>query len=61
MKLYSMMIRKNDLDYQKSEKYDVSYSQVYAWFVNINLAEEALKDNRGRNKPAEELDDHEQL
>ncbi|MDT2293787.1 hypothetical protein P7H15_14490 [Paenibacillus larvae] len=23
--------------------------------------EEALKDNRGRNKPAEELDDHERL
>ncbi|MDT2254593.1 hypothetical protein P7H25_01525 [Paenibacillus larvae] len=53
----------NDLDYQKSmEKYDVSYSQVYAWPVNINLAvSEALKDNRGRNKPAEELDDHERL
>ncbi len=31
-------------------------------FVNINLAcEEALKDHRGRNKPVEELDDHERL
>ncbi|MDT2241621.1 hypothetical protein P7H22_16425 [Paenibacillus larvae] len=29
----------NDLDYQKSmEKYDVSYSQVYAWVRIINLA-----------------------
>ncbi|MDT2285362.1 helix-turn-helix domain-containing protein [Paenibacillus larvae] len=49
----------NDLDYQKSmEKYDVSYSQVYAWVRKYKSGgEEALKDNRGRNKPAEELDD----
>ncbi|MDT2274340.1 helix-turn-helix domain-containing protein [Paenibacillus larvae] len=47
----------NDLDYQKSmEKYDVSYSQVYAWVRKYKSGgEEALKDNRGRNKPAEEL------
>ncbi|WP_198041807.1 helix-turn-helix domain-containing protein [Paenibacillus larvae] len=53
----------NDLDYQKSiEKYDVSYSQVYAWVRKYKSGgEEALKDNRGRNKPAEELDDHERL
>ncbi len=29
----------NQLDYQKAmKKYDVSYQQVYAWFVNINRA-----------------------
>jgi transposase-like protein len=53
----------NDLDYQKSmEKYDVSYQQVYAWVRKYKSSgEEALKDNRGRNKPTEELDDHERL
>ncbi|MDT2276650.1 helix-turn-helix domain-containing protein [Paenibacillus larvae] len=43
------------------EKYDVSYSQVYAWVRKYKSGGEALKDNRGRNKPAEELDDHERL
>ncbi|MDT2285017.1 hypothetical protein P7H17_01290 [Paenibacillus larvae] len=43
------------------EKYDVSYSQVYAWVRRINLAVKPSKDNLGRNKPAEELDDHERL
>ena len=53
----------NDLDYQKAiEKYDVSYQQVYAWVRKYQSdGEEALKDNRGRNKPEEELDDHERL
>ena len=53
----------NDLDYQKSiEKYDVSYQQVYAWVRKYKSSgEEALKDNRGRNKPAEELDDYARL
>ncbi|MDR9857315.1 helix-turn-helix domain-containing protein [Paenibacillus sp. VCA1] len=53
----------NDLDYQRSmEKYDVSYPQVYAWVRKYKSGgEEALKDNRVRNKPAEELDDHERL
>ncbi|MGG4394276.1 helix-turn-helix domain-containing protein [Paenibacillus thiaminolyticus] len=53
----------NDLDYQKAiEKYDVSYQQVYAWVRKYKSGgEEALKDNRGRNKSVEELDDHEQL
>ncbi|MDT2254643.1 helix-turn-helix domain-containing protein [Paenibacillus larvae] len=39
----------NDLDYQKSmEKYDVSYSQVYAWVRKYKSGgEEALQDNRG--------------
>ncbi|WCF08753.1 helix-turn-helix domain-containing protein [Paenibacillus thiaminolyticus] len=53
----------NDLDYQKAiEKYDVSYQQVYAWVRKYKSGgEEALKDHRGRNKPVEELDDHERL
>lgn len=53
----------NDLDYQKAiEKYDVSYQQVYAWVRKYQEGSEmALKDNRGRNKPVEELDEHERL
>ncbi|WP_251572935.1 helix-turn-helix domain-containing protein [Paenibacillus sp. MER TA 81-3] len=53
----------NDLDYQKAiEIYDVSYQQVYAWVRKYKSGgEEALKDHRGRNKPVEELDDHERL
>jgi transposase-like protein len=53
----------NDLDYQKTvEKYGVSYPQVYAWVRKYQAGrEEALQDNRGRKKPAEELDEHERL
>ncbi|MDT2261187.1 helix-turn-helix domain-containing protein [Paenibacillus larvae] len=53
----------NDLDYQKSmEKYDVSYSQVYAWVRKYKSGgEEAPQGQSRRNKPAEELDDHERL
>ncbi|MGM1050076.1 MAG: transposase [Bacillota bacterium] len=53
----------NDLDYQKSmEKYDVSYQQVYTWVRKYKSdGEKSLKDNRGRKKPVEELDDHERL
>ncbi|WP_199925392.1 helix-turn-helix domain-containing protein [Paenibacillus bouchesdurhonensis] len=53
----------NDLDYQKSmDKYGVSYQQVYAWVRKYKSGgEAALKDNRGRNKSVEELDDHERL
>ncbi|MDT2264163.1 helix-turn-helix domain-containing protein [Paenibacillus larvae] len=53
----------NDLDYQKSmEKYDVSYSQVYAWVRKYKSGGGSPRVvNRGRNKPAEELDDHERL
>ncbi|WP_342556514.1 helix-turn-helix domain-containing protein [Paenibacillus sp. FSL H8-0548] len=53
----------NDLDYQKSiEKYDVSYQQVYAWVRKYTSGGvEALHDNRGRNRPAGELDDHDRL
>lgn len=53
----------NGLDYQKAiEKYGVSYQQVYAWVRKYQAgSEDALKDNRGRKKPVEELDEHERL
>lgn len=53
----------NNLDYQKSiAKYKVSYQQVYAWVRKYNAGgEEALRDNRGRTKSVEELNDHERL
>lgn len=53
----------NDLNYQKAiAKYDVSYQQVYAWVQKYQGgSEDALKDNRGRKKPVEELDEHERL
>ncbi|MCL6459537.1 MAG: helix-turn-helix domain-containing protein, partial [Gorillibacterium sp.] len=51
------------LDYQKAiEKYGVSYQQVYAWVRKYQAGSgEALKDNRGRKKPVEELDEQERL
>lgn len=53
----------NALDYQKAiEKYDVSYQQVYAWVRKYrNEGESSLKDNRGRKKPLDDLDEHERL
>lgn len=53
----------NGLDYQKAiEKYGVSYQQVYSWVKKYQAgSEDALKDNRGRKKPVEELDEHERL
>lgn len=53
----------HELDYQKAtEKYDVSYSQVYAWVRKYQAGqEEALQDRRGRKKPVEELSEQEQL
>ncbi|MHA0858499.1 helix-turn-helix domain-containing protein [Paenibacillus sp. CMAA1364] len=53
----------NGLDYQKAiAKYGVSYQQIYAWVRKYQAgSEDALKDNRGRNKPVEELDEHERL
>lgn len=52
-----------DLDYQKAmAKYGVSYQQVYAWVRKYQAGrEEALKDNRGRKKPVEQLDEQERL
>jgi len=53
----------NGLDYQKAiGKYGVSYQQVYAWVRKYQEGgEDALKDNRGRKKPVDELDEHERL
>ena len=53
----------NGLDYQKAiVKYGVSYQQVYAWVRKYQAgSEDTLKDNRGRNKPVEELDEQERL
>jgi len=53
----------NNMDYQKAiVKYGVSYQQVYAWVRKYQAGnEDALKDNRGRKKPVDELDEHERL
>jgi transposase-like protein len=53
----------NDFDYQKAiETYGVSYQQVYSWVRKYKESgETALRDNRGRKKPEEELDDNERL
>lgn len=53
----------NGLAYQKAiEKYGVSYQQVYTWVRKYQAgSEDALKDNRGRKKPVEELDEHKRL
>ena len=53
----------NELNYaQAIEKYDVSYQQVYSWVKKYQrYGEEALKDNRGRNKSSEFLTEEELL
>lgn len=53
----------NGLDYQKAiEKYGVSYQQVYTWVRKYQAgSEDALKDNRGRKKPVDELNEQERL
>jgi transposase-like protein len=53
----------NDLDYQKAvETYGVSYQQVYSWVRKFKEnGESALKDNRGRIKPEEDLTENERL
>lgn len=53
----------HELDYQKAaQKYDVSYSQVYAWVRKYQTGqEEALRDHRGHKKPGEKLNEQEQL
>jgi len=47
----------NELDYQKtSEKYNVSYQQVYTWSKKYeDGGKESLKDRRGKKKVKEEL------
>ena len=53
----------HDRDYKgTASKYDVSYSQVYAWVKKYDAnGEEALTDNRGRHKTDEEVDELERL
>lgn len=53
----------NELNYaQAIEKYDVSYQQVYSWVKKYQrYGEEALKDNRGRNRSSEFLTEEELL
>ena len=53
----------NNCDYKNTAaKYDVSYSQVYAWVRSYKAnGEEGLEDRRGRRKPDEELDELERL
>ncbi|MGL9727371.1 transposase [Enterococcus sp. DIV0756] len=53
----------NELNYtQAIEKYDVSYQQVYSWVKKYQQhGEEALKDNRGRNRSSEFLTEEERL
>jgi transposase len=49
-------------DYQAtSQKYQVSYQQVYQWVKKYEAGgEDALKDGRGRKKAPEELDESDQ-
>ena len=53
----------HDSDYKNTAaKYDVSYSQVYAWVRSYKAnGEEGLEDRRGRRKPDEEVDELERL
>ena len=53
----------HDSNYKNTAaKYDVSYSQVYAWVRSYKAnGEEGLEDRRGRRKPDEELDELERL
>ena len=53
----------HECDYKNTAaKYDVSYSQVYAWVRSYKAnGEEGLEDRRGRRKPDEELDELERL
>jgi len=53
----------NKLDYQKtSEKYKVSYQQVYTWVKKYeNGGKDALQDRRGKKKMKEELSPEEQM
>lgn len=53
----------HDCNYKNTAaKYDVSYSQVYAWVRSYKAnGEEGLEDRRGRRKPDEEVDELERL
>jgi transposase len=62
VKIVSFCIENND-DYQlASEKYQVSYQQVYSWTVKYKQrGTEALVDRRGKKKGSEELTEPEKL
>ena len=53
----------NGKDYKNTaSKYDVSYSQVYSWVRSYEAnGNDGLKDNRGRRKSDEEVDEFEKL
>ena len=53
----------NGKDYKNTaSKYNVSYSQVYSWVHSYEAkGDDGLKDNRGRRKPDEEVDEVEKL
>jgi transposase-like protein len=51
------------LDYTKTaEQFQVSYTQVYSWVKKYNeLGVSALRDNRGKGKPLEDMNELERL
>ena len=51
------------LDYtQTAEQFQVSYAQVYTWVKKYNeRGVSALKDNRGKGKPLEDMNELERL
>ncbi len=53
----------HELDYTKTaEQFQVSYSQVYRWVKKYNEhGVSALKDNRGKGKPLEDMNELERL
>lgn len=53
----------NDSNYaQTAEQFQVSYGQVYTWVKKYNGAGiSALKDNRGKGKPLEDMNEMERL
>jgi len=53
----------HDLDYTKTaEQFRVSYTQVYSWVKKYNgRGVSALKDNRGKGKPLEDMNELELL
>jgi len=53
----------NGLDYNATaKKYDVSYQQIYSWVSKYNAnGASALKDNRGRGKSKEDMNEVESL
>ena len=53
----------SNLNYQlTSDKYNVSYQQLYTWVRKYNdYGQEALIDNIGRSKPIEEMSESQKL